>query len=242
MTRAPDNPPFSDWIQRPTMSVAMTYGGVVSIWLIYLFCTLKFPTIFDASPYRLINSGLYCALSAANLGLIGWLLLDLRHAFRADFEVRKGQVSGVMLGFCMLGMLQFGAQTLHRVWDHEGGVDPEKIEAFVNALEPGEALIARVFMEELERLVPDHLLACTSRNNGQLVAINEKRWIGRIEVRDGQMYIEADTKFGAPSTIPNGPWDPVPTRSNFYKLELRVAEAVEQLDNLRTVIGILIER
>ncbi len=142
----------SGWLMRPAVGITLLYGGLVVCWFLYLSVTLQFPTLWHEGDYRLISPGLYWLFTASNLLLAAWLLSSLRDALRAPKGLLRGQTAGVALALLFLGVLQIGAQGLHRAWPA-----PVEDRASLNAHVAGFPTQQTQLIDELGELLAAHL-------------------------------------------------------------------------------------
>lgn len=126
----------SGWPVRPAVILTLVHGTTVSFWFLWILGTTQHPGVWHEGPFRLISDQQHLLFSAVNLILGLWLLGSLRSALRSGAGLRRGQAAGALLGLVLVGVLQTGAQALHRAWpapaEGREAVD-ERLEAWDSA-------------------------------------------------------------------------------------------------------------
>lgn len=176
----------AEWILRPSVATTMAYGGVVAVWFQSIWRMTRGPWIFDESIWRVIDTPLFLAFSGANAGLGLWLLADLRPALCAPHGLRRGQVAGVALAFLFVATLQYGARGLHYPRPNESGLDPAKIEAYLDRPLAEDAELVRFVRAEILERVPRALEAYDHADDGSLVYACDELWVATLSAEEGE--------------------------------------------------------
>ena len=101
-------------VQRPSVTAAIVYLGLCSIWFLWILLTGRHATLASEEPQRLITLGQYAILSVANLVLLVALVLDALRSRESPPGLRRGHFAGITLGAVavilvqVVGSLAFG--------------------------------------------------------------------------------------------------------------------------------------
>lgn len=194
------------WVQRPAVTSTIAYGGLVAVWFLWIACTLRFPTVFDEAPYRLIGTPLYLAFTAANVGLALWLFASFRGARAAGPGLRRGQLAGLALSLVFVGVLQAGAQGLHAAWPHEDGRDPAKIAAYLESRTPDDRAVLEAARDEFLAVSDAVEVALDEHHEPTLVFRDGALWLGGARAEGGRatIWFHGNVPVGAEAAV--APW------------------------------------
>jgi len=95
----------------------MVYGGLCSIWAIWIFCTVRFRTIEEAAastePFRILGTGYYSWVTLADGALVALLLWEGWRARQQPGATRRALWAGVVMALIVVAAIQLGGHYAH---------------------------------------------------------------------------------------------------------------------------------
>jgi hypothetical protein len=97
------------FVLRPTVALCIPYFGVWAVAMLWGLATLKFPTVAETDPPRMLAAGPLVLVTLIHAALLLALLRDGRIALEAQVGLRRAQLCGVVLAAILVGWVQWAA-------------------------------------------------------------------------------------------------------------------------------------
>ncbi len=109
-------PALTEFVILPEVMLAMAYAVVARIWNIWSILTLRFPTLEESDPPRMLSGTQLVIFTGVHIAFLALFIMAGRRVRRSSPSLRRGHYASLAIGVAIIVLLQVAA--VRAFWLH----------------------------------------------------------------------------------------------------------------------------